>query len=299
MENICAAAMAFFANAHKGDMRIDSGIDSAESTVSIYTEEQSSVNSLSDSLLASSLSISSISQNSASDSRAVSADTSTQSNYDTYINTPNSSNYYDIPYTSSNDSNSSSRSSSSNSSRRGSRSSSAVSNSSSSEGLESSSVADSSSNSEYLDANFFAIFHYYIDDDGIVLTGYAGDDTVVKIPEEHNGKPIVKITDVFIGSNSDVEEVFLPDSLTALERYALVGDNLKSIHIGKGLSSIGIDVISNSCNTLTTITVDPENPNFTTYDGGLYTKEMFVTGKSGLSEQQLRKYRNWCFSFLQ
>lgn len=70
-----------FANAHKGDMRIDSGIDSAESTVSIYTEEQSSVNSLSDSLLASSLSISSMAQ----------------SNYDTYVNTPNSSNYYDIP----------------------------------------------------------------------------------------------------------------------------------------------------------------------------------------------------------
>lgn len=42
--------------------------------------------------------------------------------------------------------------------------------------MESSSVADSSSNSEYLDADFFAIFHYYIDDDGIVLTGYAGDD---------------------------------------------------------------------------------------------------------------------------
>lgn len=118
---------AFFANAHKGDMRIDSGIDSAESTVSIYAEEQSSANSLSDSVLTSSLSISS-------------------------------------------------RSSSSNSGRRGSRSSSAVSNSSSSEGLESSSVADSSSNSEYLDADFFAIFHYYIDDDGIVLTGYAGDD---------------------------------------------------------------------------------------------------------------------------
>lgn len=179
MENICAAAMAFFANAHKGDMRIDSGIDSAESTVSIYAEEQSSVNSLSESVLTSSLSISNMAQSnilSNSQNEAVNTDTSTQSNYDTYINTPNSSNYYDIPYTSSNDSNSSSRSSSSNSSRRGSRSSSAVSNSSSSEGLESSSVADSSSNSEYLDADFFAIFHYYIDDDGIVLTGYAGDD---------------------------------------------------------------------------------------------------------------------------
>lgn len=272
-----AAAMAFFANVHKGDMRIDSGIDSAESTVSIYTEEQSSVNSLSESVLTSSLSISSMAQNnilSDSQNGAVNTDTSTQSNYDSYVNTPNSSNYYDIPYTSSNDSNSSSRSSSNNSSRRGSQSSSAVSNSSSSESLESSSVADSSSNSEYLDADFFATFHYYIDDDGIVLTGYEGDDTVVKIPEEHNGKPIVKITDAFIGSNSDVEEVFLPDSLTTLERYALVGNNLKSIHIGKGLSSIGIDVISNSCNTLTTITVDPENPNFTAYDGGLYTKDL-------------------------
>ena len=93
-----------FANVHKGDMRIDSGIDSAESTVSIYAEEQSSVNSLSDSLLASSLSISNISQNSASDSRAVSADTSTQSNNDTYVNTPNNNdnnnnnnNYYYPP----------------------------------------------------------------------------------------------------------------------------------------------------------------------------------------------------------
>ncbi len=73
MENICAAAVAFFANVHKGDMRIDSGIDSAESTVSIYAEEQSSVNSLSESVLTSSLSISSMAQ----------------SNYDTYVNTPN------------------------------------------------------------------------------------------------------------------------------------------------------------------------------------------------------------------
>lgn len=72
-----------FANAHKGDMRIDSGIDSAESTVSIYTEEQSSVNSLSESVLTSSLSISNMAQSnilSNSQNEAVNTDTSTQSN---------------------------------------------------------------------------------------------------------------------------------------------------------------------------------------------------------------------------
>ena len=164
-----------FANVHKGDMRIDSGIDSAESTVSIYTEEQSSVNSLNESLLASSLSISNISQNSASDSRAVSADTSTQSNNDTYVNTPNNNdnnnnnnnnNYYYPPNDTQTDNTSSDDAQSS--------------------------ASDSSSQVE--DDTFHNIWNSQeLDDGGVMLTRYNGGDTDVTIPSTIGGKPITAI----------------------------------------------------------------------------------------------------------
>ncbi len=260
--------MAFFANAHKGDMRIDSGIDSAESTVSIYAEEQSSVNSLSDSVLTSSLSISNISQNSASDSRAVSADTSTQSNNDSYVDTPNNNdnnnnnnnnNYYYPP----------------------------------TDNTSSDTSSDSSSNNG---ANFLDNYRFTELDDGTIrLDEYLGSETgVIEIPAEYKGKPITVLASGFFttstcyGYHIFIDKIIIPDSVTTIEENALCisgCDLLEEIHIGKNVRNIadgGLDLNAYANDIfededdmiITKITVDPDNEWFTEYDGGLYTKDL-------------------------
>jgi|GEM_PF-6367750 len=249
-------------------MRIDSGIDSAESTVSIYTEEQSSVNSLSESLLTSSLSISNISQNSASDSRAVSADTSTQSNYDSYVDTPNNNNnnnYYYPPNDPQTDNTSS----------------------------------DSSSGLSDSDKAFLENYEFTELDDGTIridkfigaMDEFDVAPTLV-IPEEYNGKPITVLGANFIPDDAyfDIVKVVISDSVTTIEKDAFYYSNLKSfyyaqplpeIHIGKNVKNIepwgisdGPYVVCGDHTVATKITVDPDNEWFTVYDGGLYTKDL-------------------------
>lgn len=262
-----------FANVHKGDMRIDSGIDSAESTVSIYAEEQSSANSLSDSVLASSLSISSMAQkNILSDSQngAVNTDTSTQSNYDTYVNTPNNNdnnnNNYNYPPNDPQTDNTSS---------------------------------DSSSGLSDSDKAFLENYEFTELDDGTIridkfigaMDEFDVAPTLV-IPEEYNGKPITVLGANFIPDDAyfDIEKVVISDSVTTIEKDAFYYSNLKSfyyveplpeIHIGKNVKNIepwgisdGPYVVYGDDPVATEITVDPDNEWFTVYDGGLYTKDL-------------------------
>lgn len=240
-----AAAMAFFANVHKGDMRIDSGIDSAESTVSIYTEEQSSANSLGESVLTSSLSISSMAQNSASDSRAVSADTSTQSNYDSYVDTPNNNdnnnnNYApDAPQQ----------------------------NDTSSE--EQSSAADSSSQVED------DVFHYIwnsreLDDGGVELVFYNGSDTNVTIPNTIGGKPITAIGDGAFSSKGNVESVTLPSTVQTIGSLAFEDTSITYIHIPAATTSVGGRAFPHG----THIELEEGNNSLALYDdGSLYSAD--------------------------
>lgn len=263
-----AAAMAFFANVHKGDMRIDSGIDSAESTVSIYTEEQSSVNSLGESVLTSSLSISSMAQNnilSDSQNGAVNTDTSTQSNYDSYVDTPNNNFTPNTPDTSSD-------------------------NTASSSSASSSSKADSSSSSD--DDDFPKQYKYTELDDGTIkLVEFISDrrdediDTpsVVVIPEEYKGKKITVIGTGFMWGqdySNGVKEIVIPDTVTTIEKGAFLSgssETLEKIYIGKNVEKIEAGAFTmnedvRGCKTK--MTIDPDNKWYTIYDDGLYTKDL-------------------------
>lgn len=246
-----AAAMAFFANVHKGDMRIDSGIDSAESTVSIYTEEQSSANSLGESVLTSSLSISSMAQNnilSDSQNGAVNTDTSTQSNYDTYVNTPNNNNnnnnnnYYppNDPQTDNTSSDSSSESS----------------------------AADSSSQVED------DVFHYIwnsreLDDGGVELVKYNGSDYDITIPSTIGGKPLTTIgEDAF--SDRIVDNITIPPTVTTIGAGAFKNTTISSIRIPAATTSIGGRAFPHG----THIELDDGNTSFAVYDdGSLYSAD--------------------------
>ena len=264
-----AVSMVFFTNANKGDVRVDSGTDSAESTVSIYTEEQSSANSLGDSLLTSSLSISSMAQNnilSDSQNGAVNTDTSTQSNYDSYVDTPNNNFTPNTPDTSSD-------------------------NTTSSSSASSSSKADSSSSSD--DDDFPKLFDYIELDDGTIkLVDFTGNwadgdiDTpsVVVIPEEYKGKKITVIGSRFMSSqdcSDGVKEVVIPDSVTTIERGAFLsgggGETLEKIYIGKNVEKIEAGAFTmnedvKGCKTK--MTIDSDNKWYTIYDDGLYTKDL-------------------------
>ena len=246
-----AAAMAFFANVHKGDMRIDSGIDSAESTVSIYTEEQSSANSLGESVLTSSLSISSMAQNnilSDSQNGAVNTDTSTQSNYDTYVNTPNNNNnnnnnnYYppNDPQTDNTSSDSSSESS----------------------------AADSSSQVED------DVFHYIwnsreLDDGGVELVKYNGSDHDITIPSTIGGKPLTTIgEDAF--SDRMVDNITIPPTVTTIGAGAFRNTTISSIRIPAATTSIGGRAFPHG----THIELEDGNNSLALYDdGSLYSAD--------------------------
>lgn len=194
-----AVSMVFFTNAHKGDVRVDSGTDPAESTVSIYTEEENSETSRGENSQSASFSTASIVQQAMNDTQSgsVGTDTSTQGNGDVYVDTPNNNdnnnnNYApDAPQQ----------------------------NDTSSE--EQSSAADSSSQVED------DVFHYIwnsreLDDGGVELVFYNGNDTNITIPNTIGGKPITAIGDGAFSSKGNVESVTLrPSALWRLKIRAL------------------------------------------------------------------------------
>ena len=210
-----AVSMVFFTNAHKGDVRVDSGTDSAESTVSIYTEEENSETSRGENSQSASFSTASIVQQAMNDTQSgsVGTDTSTQGNGDVYVDTPNNNdnnnNYApDAPQQ----------------------------NDTSSE--EQSSAADSSSQVED-DA-----FHYIwnsreLDDGGVELVFYNGNDTNVTIPNTIGGKPITAIGDGAFSSKGNVESVTLPSTVQTIGSLAFEDTSITYIHIPAATTSVG------------------------------------------------------------
>lgn len=212
-----AVSMVFFTNAHKGDVRVDSGTDSAESTVSIYTEEENSETSRGENSQSASLSTASIVQQALNDTQSgsVGTDTSTQGNGDVYVDTPNNNdnnnnNYApDAPQP----------------------------NDTSSED-EQSSAADSSSQAED------DVFHYIwnsreLDDGGVELVSYNGNDTNVTIPNTIGGKPITAIADKAFSSRINVESVTIPSTVKTIGSLAFEDTSMTYIHIPAATTSVG------------------------------------------------------------
>lgn len=82
-----------------------------------------------------------------------------------------------------------------------------------------------------------------------------------------------------IGSNAfdgvDIQGFNFPITLESIGDYAIsILRSVESIHFGKNLKEYGENAITTD--SLTTITVDEENPNFTSVDGILYSKDMKI-----------------------
>ena len=126
---------------------------------------------------------------------------------------------------------------------------------------------------------------FTLNDDGesYALTGIGTcKDKHVAVPETYNGKPVTKVeSNVFAFMNEDTEKieipdvksVSLPDTITEIAEYAFSAClYLEKINIPKNVSYIEGTALS-CCNSLVTITVDPENTAYKSIDGNLYTKD--------------------------
>jgi hypothetical protein len=96
-------------------------------------------------------------------------------------------------------------------------------------------------------------FQYSINSSWVLISGYNGDATSVRIPESIGGMPVTSTWAAFAGSN--ITEVFLPDSMTNLGSRTFSGcTGLTSIELPNGLTEIGGEAFR-GCTGLTSIVI--------------------------------------------
>jgi hypothetical protein len=106
-----------------------------------------------------------------------------------------------------------------------------------------------------------ANFKYTLDNDGVTITGYTGDETEVIIPEEIGGISVYKIGDSAFSGKSKLTSVTIPGSITAIGNSAFNNcDGLTSITIPANVTSIGDSAFYN-CDGLTTAYFKHDNGN--------------------------------------
>ena len=92
--------------------------------------------------------------------------------------------------------------------------------------------------------------------------------TTIEIP-----KGVTSLGEFIFSNCKALTSVTISDSVTSIGDNAFEGcTSLTSINIPKGVTQIGSGVFV-GCTALTTITVDGNNENFKTIDGGLYSKD--------------------------
>lgn len=92
-------------------------------------------------------------------------------------------------------------------------------------------------------------------------------------------KNLKQINDQAFGFCESLEEITFPDSLEIIMRHAFVDcHSLKSVFIPKSVRSL--DNPFPGCKSLTEINVDPDNPNFKSCDGVLFSKSRLLYDES-------------------
>jgi hypothetical protein len=89
----------------------------------------------------------------------------------------------------------------------------------------------------------------------ITITGYTGTATTLPIPNEIEGLPVTKIGNGAFFNKTNLTEVIIPNTVTAIEREAFRGClNLTRITIGNSVISIGAGAFA-CCASLTSVTI--------------------------------------------
>ena len=131
--------------------------------------------------------------------------------------------------------------------------------------------------------------------DGVMINNYMGNNQNIKIPSTIDGKNVVAIANAtFV--NSNIKSVVIPNTVKELHNGAFKGcSNLEKIILGNSIESIeddcfdsciklkSIDLPStlkkfdetffDNCPMLSDINIDENNPNYTSIDGIVFSKD--------------------------
>lgn len=130
---------------------------------------------------------------------------------------------------------------------------------------------------------------YELLEDGTAkITKYTGKAAEVTVPSEIGDITVTALGKELFRGVEKTEKVTVPDSVVTMENTFYMAENVKEIHIGKGLEELTGNVFYCAWN-LENITVSEENESFTSVDGILYSKDMkrLITVPSGIKTKTL------------
>lgn len=115
-------------------------------------------------------------------------------------------------------------------------------------------------------------FRWSIRDGQAVLVQYAGPGGEVAVPAVVEGSSVVRIGSQAFADQVQVTRVVLPDSVVEIDEQAFAYcTGLTNLWIGRGAVRIGIWAFR-GCHRLANVSVDEQNPAFSSLDGVLYDK---------------------------
>lgn len=130
-------------------------------------------------------------------------------------------------------------------------------------------------------------------------------DSYIIVPMiNENGELVVGIADSAFKNINTIKGIEFPDSVTKIGAFAFYGSSVKNIEISAKIASIGSYALC-ACRNLENITVDAENPNYSSLRGVLYNKSgsELITYPAGRDEnsciisKEVEKVSNMAFYF--
>jgi hypothetical protein len=137
-------------------------------------------------------------------------------------------------------------------------------------------------------------FPYVTANGKVTIWEYVDDGGAITIPDTINGLPVTRIGIACFGNAWKLKHVTIPNSVTSIGVGAFDGcSGLTNIAIPPSVTSIGFNSLDNYTNTsfgrcinLKAITVDADNPAYSSLDGVLFNKVrttliQFPAGRTG------------------
>lgn len=117
----------------------------------------------------------------------------------------------------------------------------------------------------------------FVEENGkIYITNYYGSNTDVIIPAAIDGKPVVGITDLKNKNGVGAKNIIsltIPDSVTSVTAAAFYSlSNLETLTLGSGIKNLKSQVFT-YCTRLSKINVSPNNANYVSENGVVFTKD--------------------------
>lgn len=122
-------------------------------------------------------------------------------------------------------------------------------------------------------------FEYEDEKEGIKITKYVGNDTIVVIPEKIAGKPVVALKTYLFANESPVKGVFVPNSVKKL-KYTFINNDDIQVVICEGVEELS-DAVAMNCASLHTLVLGDELSEMGEYSIAVCPKltEVYISSK--------------------